>query len=335
MPVTPAAVSAPASSLPCCEDLLSPAGGTRRAPCLACSAAFCLSASAPWNSGSLDFASCSSLTFGVGHLLVGLVLAGLEVDLLGRGGLGHGAGGRDRARPAPGAPGPERGDLLGHGLGLVGRRLGRGLDVLGRALLALGDHALDLALDLARLPGLLVVVGLLEGLRRLGLDRGLHRGDERLLVEGAGLLGVHRVDLRGLGLAGDVVGRRERGVLGLLGLRTRPAGAPSWRFAKPLTLPFTWANAGSSAGCTPAAPRAAAAACPSAAARGHDGAGAAAAPPRHRSPGALPAPAWPLARSGRLRRLRAALPSGRDRLDRLGWRHRLLGGRQHPGRTRS
>ena len=34
-----------------------------------------------------------------------------------------------------------------------------------------------------------------------------------------GLLGVHRVDLRGLGLAGDVVGRGERGALRLLRLR--------------------------------------------------------------------------------------------------------------------
>ena len=51
--------------------------------------------------------------------------------------------------------------------------------------LALGDQALDLALDLAGLAGLLVVVGLLERLGRLRLDGGLHRGDERLLVERA------------------------------------------------------------------------------------------------------------------------------------------------------
>ena len=65
------------------------------------------------------------------------------------------------------------------------------------------DQALDLALDLAGLAGLLVVVGLLQRLRRLRLDGRLHRRDERLLVERARLLGVHRVGLGRLGLTGE------------------------------------------------------------------------------------------------------------------------------------
>ena len=95
------------------------------------------------------------------------------------------------------------------------------------------DQALDLALDLAGLAGLLVVVGLLQRLRRLRLDRRLHRGDERLLVERPGLLGVHRVGLGRLGLPGEVVGRGERGVLRLLGLRRRRRVRPL-RLREPL-----------------------------------------------------------------------------------------------------
>ena len=61
MPVTPAAVWAAACSLFWAMVSFScwrySAGAVS-----ACSAAFCLSASAPWNSGSSDFASCSSVT---------------------------------------------------------------------------------------------------------------------------------------------------------------------------------------------------------------------------------------------------------------------------------
>ncbi len=115
--------------------------------------------------------------------------------------------------------GAHRGDRLGHRLGRVGWSGGGGLDVFGLPLLALGYQPLDLALDLAGLARFRVVVGLLQRLRRLRLDGRLDRRDERLLVERARLLGVHRVDLGRLGLPGHVVGRRERGVLRLLRLR--------------------------------------------------------------------------------------------------------------------
>ena len=152
------------------------------------------------------------------HLLVGLVRAGGEVELLGRGRFGRRARGRDR-RGLARLLGRHRGDRLGDGLRLVRRRIGGRLDGLGLAVLTGADQARDLTLDLGGLPGLLVVVGLLERLGRLRLDRGLDGGDERLLVERPGLLGVHRVDLGRLGLPGEVVGGGERGVLGLLGLR--------------------------------------------------------------------------------------------------------------------
>ena len=184
----------------------------------ACAAAAFLSASACSNCGSFDSASCVLADLGVGHLLVGLVLAGREVELLGRRRLRHGAGRRDRHR-LPGRLRSHRRDRLRHRLRLVRRRLGRRLDVLGLALLALGDQTLDLALDLTGLAGGLVVVGLLQRLRRLRLDGRLHRGDERLLVERPRLLGVHRVGLGRLGLRPDVAGRGQRRVLGLLGLR--------------------------------------------------------------------------------------------------------------------
>ena len=71
------------------------------------------------------------------HLLVGLVLARLEVDLLGRCRFGHGARRRDRDGLA-GLLLRHRGDRLGDRLRLVGRRRGRRLDVLGLAVLALG-----------------------------------------------------------------------------------------------------------------------------------------------------------------------------------------------------
>ena len=83
------------------------------------------------------------------------------------------------------------------------------------------DQPFDLALDLAGLARLLVVVGLLQRLRRLGLDRRLDGRDERLLVERPGRLGVHRVDLGRLRLPREIVGRRDGGVLGLLRLRRR------------------------------------------------------------------------------------------------------------------
>ena len=116
------------------------------------------------NCGSLDSASCSSVTSPSAISLVDLVLAGLEVDLLRRRRLGHRTGGRDRHRRA-GLLGGHRRDRLRHRLRLVRRRLGGRLDVLGLALLALGDQSLDLALDLAGLARLLVVVGLLQRLR--------------------------------------------------------------------------------------------------------------------------------------------------------------------------
>ena len=157
---------------------------------------------------------------GVRHFLVGLVLAGLEVELFGRRRLRCGTRRGNRVR-RPLLLGTHRGDRLGHRLGRVGRGRGGGLDVLGRPLLTLGHQTLDLALHLAGLARLRVVVGLLQGLRRLRLDGRLDRRDERLLVERARLLGVHCVDLGRLGLPRHVVGRSQRGVLGLLGLRRR------------------------------------------------------------------------------------------------------------------
>ena len=87
--------------------------------------------------------------------------------------------------------------------------------------LPFGDQTLDVVLDLAGLAGGLVVVGLLERLRRLRLDGRLDRGDEGLLVERPRLLGVHRVGLGRLGLRPDVTSGWQRRVLGLLGLRRR------------------------------------------------------------------------------------------------------------------
>ncbi len=82
--------------------------------------------------------------------------------------------------------GRHRGDRLGDGLRLVRRRVRRLLDVLGLAvLIPLLTRPATSALTSPGLPGLLVLVGLLERLRGLRLDRGLHRGDERLLVERA------------------------------------------------------------------------------------------------------------------------------------------------------
>ena len=100
----------------------------------------------------------------LGHLLVGLVRSGGEVELLGRGRLG----GRARSRDGRGLArllGRHRGDRLRDGLRLVRRRVGGRLDVLCLPVLPAADQAGDLALDLAGLPGLLVVVGLLERLR--------------------------------------------------------------------------------------------------------------------------------------------------------------------------
>ena len=161
------------------------------------------------------------MTSRVRHLLVGLLLAGLQVELLGRRRLGHRTRGGNRLPPAPCCSGPIGVTGFGTALDWSGGGRGGGLDVFGLALLALGDQALDLALDLAGLARLLVVVGLLQGLRRLRLDGRLDGRDERLLVERARPLGVHRVGLGRLGLTGHVVGRGERGVLGLLGLRRR------------------------------------------------------------------------------------------------------------------
>ena len=235
MPATPAVVSAAASALPwsmtccsCCAEL-------RRVRCRRARPRPSCRPAPARTRGSFDSRQLRLVDLGLGHLLVGLVLAGREVDLLGRRRLRHRPGRGDRRRLA-GLLRPHRRHRLGHRLGRVRRRLGRGLDVLGLALLALADQSLDLALDLTGLAGLLVVVGLLQRLRRLGLDRGLHRGDERLLVERPRLLGVHRVGLGGLGLPGQVVRRGQRGVLGLLGLRRCRAGAPACALANPLTF---------------------------------------------------------------------------------------------------
>ena len=155
---------------------------------------------------------------GVREFLVRLRLPGREVGLLGRRRLGCGARGRDRRRLSR-LFGGHRGDRLRYRLGLIRRSFGSRLDVLGLTVLAGRDQALDLPLDLTGLAGLLVVVGLLQRLRRLRLDRRLHGRDERLLVERPRLLGVHTVDLRRLRLTGHIIGGGHRGVLRLLGLR--------------------------------------------------------------------------------------------------------------------
>ena len=99
-------------------------------------AAAFLSASALLELGLVGLRQLLLGDLAVGHLLVGLVLAGREVELLGRRRLGHGAGRRDR-HGLPGLLRAHRRDRLGDRLGLVRRRLGGGLDVLGLALLAL------------------------------------------------------------------------------------------------------------------------------------------------------------------------------------------------------
>ena len=184
----------------------------------ACAAAFFLSASACWKSGSLDCASCCSLTSASAISWLACCLPASRLSCSGGAGFGT-APAAGIAGAGPCCSGPIGGDRLRHRLGRVGRGGGGGLDVFGLPLLALGYQALDLALDLAGLARLRVVVGLLQRLRRLRLDGRLDRRDERLLVERARLLGVHRGDLRRLGLPGHVIGRGERGVLGLFRLR--------------------------------------------------------------------------------------------------------------------
>ena len=101
--------------------------------------------------GSLDSRQLLLADVGVGQLLVGLVLAGGEVELLGRRGLGRRARGRDR-RGLARLLRRHRGDRLGDRLGLVRRRLGGGLDVLGLALLALVTRPLTSPLTSPALP---------------------------------------------------------------------------------------------------------------------------------------------------------------------------------------
>jgi hypothetical protein len=155
---------------------------------------------------------------GFGHLLVGLLLAGLEVELLGRRRLGYRTRGRNR-RGRGLLLRCHRGDRLRYRLGLVGRGGRRGLHVLGLTLFSFGDQAFDFALGLTGLAGGLVVVGLLERLGRLRLDGSLYGRNERLFVESARLLGVHRVGLGRLRLRANVASRRECRILRLLGLR--------------------------------------------------------------------------------------------------------------------
>ena len=147
------------------------------------------------------------------HLLVDLDGPGGEVGVLGRPRAGHRAGGADGRSGRARVLGGERGDLLGLGLGGVGRRVGGALDVLLRVLLAALDEPADLVLDLRGLAGALEVVGLLEVLGRRGVDRLLDGGDEGLAVERARLLRAHLLDLRACGLAGDLVAGRNGGGL--------------------------------------------------------------------------------------------------------------------------
>ncbi|MCA1673841.1 MAG: hypothetical protein LC799_17110, partial [Actinobacteria bacterium] len=159
MPATPALVSAPACALPLLDDLLLVlaklrgrgvgvgGGGLLVGQCLL----------------ELGLVGLRQLRLGdlrVGHLLVGLMRTGREVDLLGWRRLGHRTRGRERHRLVRLLLGHRR-DRLRDRRGLIRWGLGGGLDVLGLALLALRDQALDLALDLAYLAGLFVVVGLL------------------------------------------------------------------------------------------------------------------------------------------------------------------------------
>ena len=95
IPATPPAVSAAASALPwamtcasCCRN--SPGAVS------ACSAAAFLSASAPVELRLVRLGQLVLADLAVGHLRVGLVLAGGQVELFGRRRLGHGAGRRDR-----------------------------------------------------------------------------------------------------------------------------------------------------------------------------------------------------------------------------------------------
>ena len=162
MPATPAVVSAAASALPCaitCLLLLAELAGRR----VGVRGGGLLVGERLLELRLVRLGQLLLADLGVGHLLVGLVLAGREVELLGRRRLRA-----PRPRPGSGPPGPAAPAPIGvTGLGTAldwsGRRLGGGLDVLGLPLLALGHQALDLALDLAGLAGLLVVVGLLRG----------------------------------------------------------------------------------------------------------------------------------------------------------------------------
>ena len=184
----------------------------------ACAAAAFLSASPCSNSGSFDSANCVSVTSASAISELTSCLPASRLSCSAGAGLGT-APVAGIGTACPGGSGPIGVTGFGIGLRLVRRSIGRGLDVGGLTLLALAHQTLDVALDLAGLPRRLVVVGLLQRLRRLRLDRRLHRRDERLLVERARPLGLHRVRLGRLGLRPDITRRRHRRVLGLLGLR--------------------------------------------------------------------------------------------------------------------
>ena len=164
MPATPAVVSAAASALPCCDDLLLLLAELRRARCRRGRPRPACRRAPAGTRGSFDCASCASVTSASAISWLASCLPAARLTCSAGAGFGTApAAGIGAASPgcswAIGVTG------FGDRLGLVRRRLGRGLDVLGLALLALGDQALDLALDLAGLAGLLVLVGLLEGLR--------------------------------------------------------------------------------------------------------------------------------------------------------------------------
>ena len=214
-----------------------------------CCAAACLASSAC----QLGLVRLAQLFLGdlvLGHLLVGLVRAGREIDLLGRAPACGTAPAAGYGRRRPGFSGPIGATCFGAAFDWVGRRLGAVSMSFACGFLALRDQSGDLVLDLAGLPGLRVLVASLSFFGDFGLDRGLDRGDERLLVERARLLGVHLVDLSRLGL----LGRRRRAALrGSCAsfAFAAPAGAPASPAPAPFTAPTTWANDGSAADLTP------------------------------------------------------------------------------------
>ena len=155
--------------------------------------------------GLVSFGQLIVSDLGVGHLVLEPAWTGLQIGLLRAPRARHGLVAGDWRRGWARLLRCHRRDLFGLDPRRVRGGVGSALDVLGRVLLALGDHAGDLLLDLRRLARVLELVRLIEVLGRSGVDGLADSGDERRLVERPGLGRRHLVDLGRAGLRGRLV----------------------------------------------------------------------------------------------------------------------------------